>query len=204
MRRYFDKRDAKTGKLPQYLVKVNGDENFAFSDEEVAKITSRAEEKLGGQLEIFDEDEVVNGQGTPVVKVVEIIESHELEKHIRNLEKRGLDVKTYVAEEDAKAQYVLVEGEREREVASLREVLEALKEMGRKGITIQRYKGLGEMNPEQLWETTMDPEARTMMKVVMEDAHDAETMFTTLMGSEVEPRKEFIESNAVYAKNLDI
>jgi len=83
-------------------------------------------------------------------------------------------------------------------------LLQAVLEMAKKGIYIQRYKGLGEMNPEQLWETTMDPEVRVLLQVRADDLVASEDLFTTLMGEEVEPRRDFIQKNALQARNLDV
>ena len=106
--------------------------------------------------------------------------------------------------EALKTPFKLKGGDEERTVESLKAVADAVLEAGQKGVEVQRYKGLGEMNPEQLWETTMNPETRTMLRVQIGSQEDAEEMFSKLMGDQVEPRRQFIEENALNVRNLDI
>ena len=100
--------------------------------------------------------------------------------------------------------YTVKHGEETSTLATMDELLDEIFKLAEKGLSIQRYKGLGEMNPEQLWDTTMNPETRRMLRVTIEDAVAADGIFTILMGDQVEPRRQFIQDNALDVKNLDI
>jgi DNA gyrase subunit B len=135
-----------------------------------------------------------NGATPPTVADLALFHSGEL-REIRRL----------TADLDAmKGPFKLKTGDEERTVESLKAVADAVLAAGQKGVEIQRYKGLGEMNPEQLWETTMNPEKRSMLKVEIGSQEEAEEIFARLMGDQVEPRRQFIEENALNVKNLDI
>ena len=195
---YLSFRHPKTKKMPIYRVKVDGKDQFAFSDKELASLT----EKEGKETE---------------QDVLQLFEAQEIEQVISKIEKLGLGIETYFSgiiipkagtvkdgEKKIKAVYRITNEEDAKEVFSLKEILAYIKEVATKGMHIQRYKGLGEMNPHQLWETTMDPEKRTILQVTLEDAVEADKMFTVLMGDQVEPRRQFIEDYAHQVKNLDI
>ena len=156
----------------------------------------------------FDEEElrVINehfeGEGRPFL-YVDIQSNKRIQEQMDVLAGMGVDSSRLLSGEDVL--FTLHEGgEKVDEVVHLMDLLQKIRDLGKKGMTIQRYKGLGEMNPAQLWETTMDPARRRLVKVVLEDAIKADQIFTILMGDEVAPRRDFIESNALNVRNLDI
>jgi DNA gyrase subunit B len=195
----------RTDKLPLYRVDEPDAEQprYIFTDKEWKEFKNeflrKKEEatKTAGELplEISDDD-----LGSHVKDLWELSRVDALAK---KLEASGLDV-TFYGEHLEKARYRLKVGPEMYDLKSTRDVIEKIKEFGRQGATIQRYKGLGEMNPSQLWETTMDPSVRKLLQVKLEDVIEADRIFTTLMGDKVEPRKAFIESHAMDVKNLDI
>ena len=189
---YFSQLDKKRG-LPLYYLRTDGKDHFAFTDDELAKLTT----KYDLSLEELEKSSVGGAH------FAELYEASELNELRQRLEKFDLELGEYFPT-DSKPAFKLSQDKSEQVFGGLREVLRAIDDEGRQGMTIQRYKGLGEMNPTQLWETTMDPARRTILKVTQEDTVEAERMFTTLMGDAVEPRKQFIEEHALEGKELDI
>ena len=153
---------------------------------------------------LFDEDELDSYGEIEELDHVEIYESHEIGKINDSFLKMGLSLKEYLPQE--KDAFVVINEETSEQTPtnSLKKVLGAIRSLATKGMSIQRYKGLGEMNPEQLWESTMDPEKRTLMRVTLEDTVEADRIFTILMGGQAEPRREFIQTYAHEVKNLDV
>jgi DNA gyrase subunit B len=117
---------------------------------------------------------------------------------------RELETLYNYVQEFGKPPYKIITKDGQKEMTSTTDMINYVFETARKGLTIQRYKGLGEMNPHQLWETTMDSDKRTLLQVTIDDTVQAEHIFTTLMGDQVEPRKEFIVKHALEARNIDI
>ncbi|RKY42163.1 MAG: DNA topoisomerase (ATP-hydrolyzing) subunit B [Candidatus Makaraimicrobium thalassicum] len=223
--KYLEQRQKKTQKLPLYRVKVEGKYRYLYSDDELAEMTpknkrgAKVEKGEGKEIKMESEREGEKEEENKAIAVQEFYEARELEKLSREIAKHGLDIADYEKEASVgSVEHINKKGKEKKkkeatpvflvggvkEIFSLHEFLREVLKEGEKGMLIQRYKGLGEMNPEQLWTTTMDPEKRTLLKVTIEDAVEADEMFTILMGDNVGLRRNFIMKHAREVKNLDI
>ena len=198
-------------RLPRFRLSSNAGEQFFWSEEDARKHAAEAELHL---------DDPAQGAGSrngnDTAQLRELHENPELEVLFSELAEQGIDSADWdlIQEESVSGEMLATrfawiidsgsDNEEIMDVASVPEILESLRAVGRRNIEIKRFKGLGEMNPEELWETTMDPEVRTLLKVTTDAASEADELFTILMGEEVEPRRAYIEDHALEVKNLDI
>lgn len=203
----------RDGRLPKYIARVrtgNKEEfKYIFDEDERSKFFV----EYGNSEDIFEGNtirEVVDELGNKVqqrINVYEIYEAHQIEKILAEFAKVGLVVKSFTPTEEPR--YILTETlgpdkKSEHPLNSILELVSKIRELGRRGLSIQRYKGLGEMNAKQLYETTMDPNKRSFLKVSIDDAAEADATFSMLMGEDVPIRRAFIEDNALNASYLDI
>jgi DNA gyrase subunit B len=211
---YLEHRDPKTHLLPQHLVKVRegNDEtvHFFLNREDLARFGQDNPDLdlgLSGEQESDTTllEKARNG-ATRRARHEELYESNAIKDLLEQLAKKGFSVDHYSAQD--KPLFEILEGEGEKQQArplfAIPEILTAIKEVGRRGLSVKRFKGLGEMNPKELFETTMNPARRKLLRIDVTDAVEAEAMFTRLMGEEVEPRRQFIEDNALNVRNLDV
>jgi len=226
---YLTNRDPHSGALPEYLVKVReGNNEYVkyFHDESALRdfagqnpdLNLYEEEVVGdnGDVPLPSGVSTTNNNGTAGVaphlrrraRRVELHESNAVAKVFQELEKRGMTIDHYSARDEPIVE--LIEGEGERTnvtpLFSIPKILDTIKEIGRRGVQIKRFKGLGEMNAKELFATTMDPVRRKLLRVDLNEnnAGEADKMFTILMGDVVEPRRAFIEDNALNVRNLDV
>lgn len=202
--RFLGLRHKKNGNLPLYKVTYKSEVFYIYSEEEMETFIKEKQLAEGKELEILEENDAKETKDGEI-EVIEYHESREIEKTIREIESYGFSADEYfVGHNGDTSGYKLISEDTEISVHSLNEVLSKIREIGRKGLEIQRYKGLGEMNAEELAVTTMNIATRTLLKVKVEDAAKADSIFSTLAGKDVQRRREFIEKHALEVRNLDV
>jgi DNA gyrase subunit B len=189
-------------KLPEYYIRVDGQSEFYYDKNEFEK--RRAQMETTADAEQADRADRMLAE-----ELHEVSRANDTNTKLK--EKFGLDFKDFllkaerkISGETAPAKFKLINGAEEYEIASLDQVSGGIRQIGGKGIEIKRFKGLGEMNAEQLWETTMDPDRRTLLRVTIEDAGEADRLFSILMGDDVEKRRLYIQEHALEVQNLDV
>jgi DNA gyrase subunit B len=216
---FLAKRD-HNGRLPLYRIVAEGEEKFFHSS------ADRDEFLRENHFVVADDEPAApgavpvppgapaaeNGEPRPKLKKSqELHEVKEMERLFPVLEQHGLMIDDYfltqeesVSGEKLPTKYALLNDNQFHDIAGVAQIIPAIHRIGKTGIDIQRFKGLGEMNSEELWETTLDPSVRTLLRVTLPEAAEAERMFSVLMGEDVERRRQFIEEHALDVKNLDV
>ena len=179
--------------------------HYVYSPEEEQTFIAETEARLGRTPAEGAADGQAQDSGrSRNFDVMNIFEAQHCSELAKKLAAHGIDVRQVFSEGETLCSIVSGSAEKPVEAKSLQNIFDAIRENGRQDLRIQRYKGLGEMNSTQLWETTMDPTTRRMIKVTMADAMEADRIFSLLMGDVVEPRREYIEKHAAGVKDLDI
>lgn len=219
LRQHAQMIDKVTNKLPMYHVFLGSQDSWFASREKLDEFLQEQEAAAGQELSVGDKPQAEggtslepkpaeeNGQSGPKLHITELHEIRTLNSGLAILGELGFTIESLIPQERTGIQeprYILRRGEQEVPLEDLRGLLPGVRAAGEKGLQVTRFKGLGEMNAEELRETTLDPVNRTLIQVSMRDASAADEMFRVLMGDKVEPRREFIEKHALEVRNLDV
>jgi len=210
LRAHALRRDPASGRLPVYHVFLGQQEHWFTAREKLDEFVAAQEQEVGEELDLSDNG---NGEGGEVAEprgklhIVELHEVRSINNQLAALRGMGFEIDSLIPQERTgveEPRYRLRRGELTTGLEDLRGLLAAIRAAGEKGLQVTRFKGLGEMNAEELRQTTLDPANRTLLQVKMDDASAADDLFRILMGDKVEPRREFIEKHALEARNLDV